>query len=375
MNFPPIPDASTHTTGIAPRGAVFYDIGLSAYGKTVNHPVPSCTRAPAPDRAGRMVVNGTSYVTSNASRRPRLSHYLEYAGLRLGSFIVRALPLSVATAICANGVRLIAPLTARHRRALAHLEFAMPELSEAERERIARGMWANIGTVVAETLWFDRLARDESRFSFDFNGTDDVISNAPDGCVFVSCHFANWEVLSVAGMMLGRKVAGVYQKLANPLSDAFLKAYREPCFTGGLFPKSHSTGRRLLAIAKKGGDISVLADLRDLRGIQVPFFGHLAWSTPFPAMIARTYDRPLIALRPVRTGSSRFRFEFRIIDVPRTDDRAADVAEATGNIQACFENWIREAPDQWLWTHRKWAPRGWKKGPRSRFAGEINNAT
>ena len=314
-------------------------------------------------------------MSRNTPKRPRLLHYIEYAALRLVYALVRAVPLSIGTRISAAIVGWIGPLTSRHRRALDHLKLAMPELTDGEREKIVRGMWRNIGTVIVEALQFDRLARETDRFTHNFNGVDRIIKEAPEGCVFVSCHLANWEILPMALRATHRVPAGVYQKLANPLSDAFLKGVREPYYPGGLFPKSHSTARHLLAVAKGGGDIAVLADLRDLRGVQVPFFGKLAWSTPFPAMIARSFDRPILAACPVRIGPSRFRFDYREIEVPHTEDRDADIAAATANIQACFEDWIREHPDQWLWTHRKWAPRGWKKGPLSRFANELTNAT
>jgi hypothetical protein len=40
---------------------------------------------------------------------------------------------------------------------------------------------------------------------------------------------------------------------------------------------------------------------------------------------------------------------------PVTDDRQRDIAEATQALHTVFERWIREAPEQWMWTHRKWA--------------------
>jgi KDO2-lipid IV(A) lauroyltransferase len=42
------------------------------------------------------------------------------------------------------------------------------------------------------------------------------------------------------------------------------------------------------------------------------------------------------------------------VPVPRTDDRDADVAAATHNLQAILELMVRDAPDQWMWIHRRW---------------------
>jgi lauroyl/myristoyl acyltransferase len=40
--------------------------------------------------------------------------------------------------------------------------------------------------------------------------------------------------------------------------------------------------------------------------------------------------------------------------VPRTDDHAADAVAGTAALQAQFEAFIRQAPEQWMWAHRKW---------------------
>lgn len=50
------------------------------------------------------------------------------------------------------------------------------------------------------------------------------------------------------------------------------------------------------------------------------------------------------------------RFSIRVEEVaaPRTHDRNADIAAATRNLQATLEAMIREAPEQWMWAHRRW---------------------
>jgi KDO2-lipid IV(A) lauroyltransferase len=42
------------------------------------------------------------------------------------------------------------------------------------------------------------------------------------------------------------------------------------------------------------------------------------------------------------------------VDVPVTGDREADIVAATANVQAQFEAFLRLAPEQWMWAHRRW---------------------
>jgi KDO2-lipid IV(A) lauroyltransferase len=43
------------------------------------------------------------------------------------------------------------------------------------------------------------------------------------------------------------------------------------------------------------------------------------------------------------------------VTVPRTGDREADAYRLTADCTAIFEGWVRRYPEQWLWTHRRWA--------------------
>ena len=110
-----------------------------------------------------------------------------------------------------------------------------------------------------------------------------------------------------------------------------------------------------MRIVRGGGSLAVMADLREHKGIDAPFFGRPAPSTPFPALMARAIGVPLVAGRVLRTDGARFVVTAEIVPVPRTHDRDADVRQATEALQAVFERWIREAPGQWMWGHRRWA--------------------
>jgi KDO2-lipid IV(A) lauroyltransferase len=43
------------------------------------------------------------------------------------------------------------------------------------------------------------------------------------------------------------------------------------------------------------------------------------------------------------------------LKIPRTRDISADVRAATAAMQLQFEAWIREAPEQWMWSNRRWS--------------------
>ncbi len=172
--------------------------------------------------------------------------------------------------------------------------------------------------------------------------------------VVCGLHLGNWELLASAGKRLGAPLTGVYQRISNPYVDAETRRMRAFLYEGGLLPKTPVTARSLLKAIKNGSHPVFLADLRDDRGAAVPFFGHPARSNVFPALLARTTGRPLYAAAAYRLPGVRFRIKAARVPIPETNDREADAVAATAALQAQFEAFIREAPEQWMWGHRKW---------------------
>ncbi|MAA97617.1 MAG: lauroyl acyltransferase [Stappia sp.] len=279
-------------------------------------------------------------------------HAAEWLMLRACFALVRVIPERAMGRAMGRAWRFFGPMNKRHRRAMDNLARAFPEMGEAERDTLARRMWENLGRVAAETLQLDRVTQDPSRFEFDVSEVGNLVGNG--GAVVVSMHAGNWEVTTLGALELGWSPIGVYKALSNARSDTLLHSLRAPLYPGGLLPKGHETARRVLSTVRRGGRVAMLADLRDPRGAVIPFFGHDAYATTYPAMVACAAGVPLVAARVLRLPDDRFRISAVIVDVPRTGDRKADALALTQAYHGLFEQWIRAAPDQWMWIMRKW---------------------
>jgi KDO2-lipid IV(A) lauroyltransferase len=282
-----------------------------------------------------------------------LRYRVEYGAFRLIGALLSALPVEVASNLSGAAWRTVAPRLSRHRRALAHLALAYPDRTLAERDDIARQMWENLGRTFAEFFHLEDLAAgDRARF-LDPAGADELRKDYSRGVV-CSPHIGNWELVVIAATRIGLKPAGVYQRIKNPFVDAYVTGIRQTLYPGGLYVKGGDAAKRLMRFAKAGGTVALLADLRENRSISVPFFGHPARSTTFPAFVARTLGLPLFAGGAIREAGCRFRLQIEEVPVPVTADREADIATATAALQASFERLIRAHPEQWMWAHRRW---------------------
>ena len=291
-----------------------------------------------------------------------LRYRAEYAALRLVVGVVRLVPIDVGVAASAKMWRLIARFDRRHQRALDNLAIAFPEKTPQERQAIALAMWENLGRVMAETMQIDRILADPGRVDIVSQGIHSRYKNKLGSAIGVSLHMGNWELAIWPFTLAGNNPAAVYRTVNNPYVDRYLREARQPLYPGGLLGKGrtreegHTTARRIMDFVRKGGRLGLVCDLYDRTGLAVPFFGKPAKSVTIPAMIARRVGARIWMSRCVRVGrQSRFQIELKELKVPRTANQADDIKWITAQMQQQFEAWIREAPEQWMWSNRRWS--------------------
>ncbi len=145
-----------------------------------------------------------------------LRHRLEYLGFRAAQAAATALPLEAVSWSSGLAWRLIAPRLQRQERALSNLKLAYPELSEAERKRIARAMWENLGRTFGESFHLKEIIA-QKRIRFEpMAQLEDIMRGGP--CVVCGLHLGNWELVAYASKLMGAPFTGVYQRLSNPWS-------------------------------------------------------------------------------------------------------------------------------------------------------------
>ena len=275
-------------------------------------------------------------------------------------------PIDVASNVSGRIWRLVAPYDRRHQRALDNLAIAFPAMSLQEREAIALAMWENIGRVMAETMQLDRIIAEPDRIQL-IDSTATVFEryrNKMGAAIGVTLHMGNWELAAWPLTVAGNNPAAVYRTVKNPYVDRYLRWLRKDLYPGGLLGRGRMNGnvnegqktaRLIMDFVRQGGRLGLVCDLHDRTGLPVPFFGRPARSVAIPAMIARRVGARIWMGRCLRVGKqSRFTIELKELKIPRTGNAADDVKWITAAMQAQFEAWVREAPEQWMWSNRRW---------------------
>ena len=285
----------------------------------------------------------------------RFRYRLEYAGFWVIAKLAAALPLELCAPASAWCWRKLGRSSSRRRRATAQLAQSLPELSAAEREAILSQVWDNLGRTFAEAFHIRDFINDPSRFEILREGGLREFVRGTKSFIVVSMHSANWELTALGLLRVGLRIAGIYRSIKNPYVDAYVTRLRQPLYPSALLPKSRQTPRRFLKLMRQGVPVAMMCDLREVRGVEVPFFGRPAPSTSFPALLAVADGLPILIVRTLRQPRSHFLFEWKVLQPIRGGaSREEDVTATTALIQNCFEAWIRERPGEWMWVHRRW---------------------
>lgn len=287
----------------------------------------------------------------------RTSLWLVEAGL-FGLFLLvgRILPTDRATAMGRRLAMWVGPHLDKHRIFKRNLELAFPDKDDDEIESLARRVWGGAGGLLMEYAHLGDICvrQADTRLEIASQGEVPVLSHPERPAIFVSAHLANWEVCAAAIRRAGVPVTGVYTPLQNPFLERMLMRSRRPL--GIRLAARDESMRTLLRELRAGRSIGMIMDQRVDSGVPLPFFGIDKLTTLVPARLALKHDCDLVPLRTERLGGSRFRVTFYAPLQP-DDPTASDIEQAkqvTRKINLLFESWIRERPEDWWCSKRRW---------------------
>ncbi|MBS7541344.1 lipid A biosynthesis lauroyl acyltransferase [Ancylobacter lacus] len=261
---------------------------------------------------------------------------------------------------CAFWCRVVGPLTPIQAQAMKNLALAYPEKSEAERWRIALGMWDNLGRMGGEFVHLDRIWQfnmwEPARSRIEIEGALNFMNMRLDGkpALVFTAHLANWELPAIAAAAQGLDSAVLFRAPDNEFFADLLFNARSRVM-GDLVAASHVAVFELAAVLDQGKHLGILVDQARRGGPIVQFFGQPCTANPTIARLARLYDCPVHGVRVVRLPGGRFRITCTPpMNLPRDANGRIEVDGAMQAITSVVEEWVREHPEQWTWFYKRW---------------------
>lgn len=230
-------------------------------------------------------------------------------------------------------------------------------LSPADARRLVRASMRHLVLVAVETLAVRTYFADDGEIPIVVQGLEHFreAHASGKGVLVITGHLGHWELLAIVSGRLDYPCTAIVRPLDNPLLEARLCERRT--MSGNQVLDKHGAFPEARSILLGGGVIGTMIDQRPKRGgIPVPFFGRPAYVTDGLARLVLDSDAVVLPCFGVfeTDGTARVTIE-PPVPVVKTGDRAADAFRITTDCTSIVERWVRRYPEQWLWTHRRWA--------------------
>lgn len=231
------------------------------------------------------------------------------------------------------------------------------ELDEVELRRLNRRMYRHFGQMLFEVPHVLRVTPDNLGQFVTFEN-EEYLKEALSlgkGCLILSAHFGNWEMMCASFPLHFGKLSIVVRPVDFPPLDRVLRELRER-YGSRIIPKQRGA-RRIMQDLRKGRPVAVLLDQNVdwYEGVFVDFLGKTACTNKGLALIALKTGAPVVPAFTVRRpdGGYRLLLERPLVPSP-TGDKVRDVEESTALYASIISRMIRKHPDQWFWFHRRW---------------------
>jgi len=286
-----------------------------------------------------------------------LRHRAEYAAYWPVSRLLRGLPHAASRRLGAALGSAAFRIDGRRRRiALDNLAHALPQLAARERRRLAAACFRHVGASFCDAVSATRfdpveLCRHVTLAGLEHLGAAEARGR---GVIVLSAHYGNWEIVPPIVALARGPMASVGRPADNPWIDREIQALRGRLGNRSI-PKRGAV-RELFRILGEGGRVGLLIDqrVRPSEGIDVPFFGRPALTSPIVARLALRTGAAIVPAFGDHLPGGRYRVDILpALEVAEADDEAG-VRELTRRCLEVCEAVIRRAPERWLWLHRRW---------------------
>ena len=279
-------------------------------------------------------------------------YYLVYGAL----YGLSLLPMWLLYGV-SDGIAFLLYAVIRYRRGvvLSNLAIAFPEKTEAERLRIAKRFYRNFTDNFIETIKLLSAGPRflEQRLVIDNSALLDHFYDQGRKVQLHLGHLFNWEIAGVAMPTRTRYTfIVVYMPVENKAFERLFLRLRGR--TGTVLLPATTMQRSIMAYRHTQYMLTLVADQAPggpENSYWLNFFGR---PTPFvrgPERGARIADIPAVFVRLYKVRRGHYRVELTTI---AEHPGVLPEGELTRRYCRLLEDAIRQQPDSWLWSHKRW---------------------
>ena len=255
-----------------------------------------------------------------------------------------------------KGIGKISYYIAKNRRFIIerNIELCFPHLSKDEQKHLVKENFHSLGMGIFETLaaWLKPVEQVEKLFVYEGLENLEALKESGEGALLLTVHFCNLE-LGARAITLQTPFVAMYRQHKN-------RAYEERQFKMRTAqsqnePVNRNEIRKTIKLLRDGKYLWYAPD-QNYGGsdhVFVDFFGVQALMITATSQMAKLGKAKVLPYYCIREGNH---YKVKILPVLENFPSTSPIEDCK-QLNHLFESWILEAPDQYLWAHRRFKTR------------------
>ena len=269
--------------------------------------------------------------------------------------LIKILGLNISRRLFAKIFQIIGPLIKSEKTINENLEKFLSSYNEEQKKNIKKTMWSNYGKTFVEYLFLNKFRKNNSHINFKGKEILKNIINKNRPVIFVSGHFANFELMSMELTREKINLATIYRPLNNLFLNPFMEYVRRTYVCRNQIKKGIAGVKDSINYLKKNYSIALMIDQRVSEGKRLPFFDQMALTTTLPAQLAIKFNLEIVPIYIKRNLDDSFEMEIlKPITLDGNEDLITQKINTTIKLNKILEEMISRDPGQWIWTHNRW---------------------
>jgi len=275
-------------------------------------------------------------------------------------WLISLLPFRLLYAF-SDGIFVLIYHVFRYRRSVVkeNLTLVFPNKSNQEIKRITKAFYHHLCDMILESIKSMTISETEMKKRFVFANFEELhkITNQNRSIILMCAHYGSWEWIFILQKYTQVKGYAIYKRLANKYFDALVKRIRAKYNTYLITTKEAITE---LEKSKKDGEISISGFASDQSPKPSKAFHWTAFmdiKVPVHTgaeMIAKNLDMAVVMFKVKRLKRGYYETSFETL---AHNPREYKDYEITDKFLKLVEQQIYEAPEYYLWTHKRWKHR------------------
>ena len=284
-----------------------------------------------------------------------IKYFFEAFFLYLFFIVAKLLGLSISRKFFAFFFQKIGPIIRKKDIAEKNLNIFSNHLTDEEKEKIKSNMWSNYGMTFIEYIFLNKFRKEQAHINIKGIKILDEIFKSNKPVIFISGHFANFELMSMELVKKKISLATIYRPLNNFFLNFFMEYVRKTYVCKNQIKKGLVGVKEAINYIKNNTSIALMIDQRVSEGKRLPFFDHMAFTTTLPSQLALKFNLDIVPIYIVRKENDNFEMEiYEPIKIQNKKDSETNKLDISIKLNKILEKMISKNPGQWIWTHNRW---------------------